>query len=142
MRYQECNSATCSPSATAWKSVQEALNRAFHENAASHSWIPPMDARETDSSYVIQIDLPGVNTDEIRVALEQNALTIRAERKMPEDGAKTLQEERRKGVFQRSMVFPKGVGGEVRATYINGVLTLEVPKREEDKPRNIAIQFN
>ncbi len=144
MRYMDCHNATCSPSATAWQGMQEAFNRAFGESAATkQEWIPPMDARETESGYVIQIDLPGVKKDEIAVALEQDTLTISAERKQEEGGAKMLRSERRKGLFKRTLAFPKGVGGgEVRATYADGVLTLEVPKQEEDKPKHIAIQFN
>ena len=96
------------------------------------------DVRETEDSYVLDIDLPGFKKDELQVELENGYLTIRAEKGLDKDekaeDGKYLHRERYAGSMSRSYYVGKGVTEEdIHAKYENGILTLQIPK-DEKKP--------
>jgi HSP20 family protein len=111
-------------------------------NGQSSTWLPTVDAWETDSELVLSFDLPGVSEEEIAVELEDNVLTVSGERERRSDHSseRFYRFERRYGAFSRSVTLPPGVQEEsIKADYNDGVLEIRVPKPEEQKPKRIKV---
>ena len=117
----------------------------FATLVAQHGkWAPPVDIYETEAhDLVIKAELPDMTREDIEVTVEQNTLTLRGQKKLPE-GLKEEQFrriERHYGAFSRSFTLPNTVDAtKVGAEYKNGVLTVKLPFREESKPRTINIE--
>jgi HSP20 family protein len=96
----------------------------------------PMDAWRQGDSFYICLDLPGINPDSIDLTVEQNVLTIRAERApVQADGAQMIVSERPYGTFTRQVFLGETLDAEnIGADYAAGVLTLTIPVREAAKP--------
>jgi HSP20 family protein len=103
--------------------------------------VMPMDAYRDDHTFVIHLDLPGVDSSTIDLTVEQNVLTIHAERKAPlGDSAERVVAERAYGVFSRQLFLGDTLDADhIEASYHDGVLTLRVPVAERAKPRRIEI---
>lgn len=101
----------------------------------------PMDAYRAGEEYVVAFDLPGVHPDSIDLDVEQNVLTVKAERpRAAEDGVEYQVAERPRGVFSRQLFLGEALDAEhIQANYEAGVLTLRIPVAERAKPRKIAI---
>jgi HSP20 family protein len=101
----------------------------------------PMDAYRDGDTFYVHFDLPGVSSDSIDLTVEQNVLTIRAERKPYQPGgAEMLVAERPAGVFTRQVFLGDTLDADhIGADYSAGVLTLSIPVHEQAKPRSIAI---
>lgn len=102
----------------------------------------PCDVHESDSGYLLSIDIPGVSKDDISVEFNGGVLVVSGTRSS-ESTSKDLKShriERTVGSFQRSFRMPEGVDPEnIQANYENGVLYLNLPKMEVAKPRKISI---
>jgi HSP20 family protein len=112
------------------------------EDLASRTWTPPVDIQETDDSYRIHAELPGLTKDDIQITLENNVLRLSGERKFEKDVKEENYHriERTYGTFSRSFALPTLVSSDkVEAKFENGVLSILVPKAEQAKPRHIAI---
>jgi HSP20 family protein len=121
------------------------LNRMFsaleHE-AFNQAWVPAVDIYETETQeVVIKAELPDVKKEDIGVSVENNVLTLTGERKPEQSKREQFQRvERRFGSFSRSFTLPTSVdAGQIAASYKDGVLTIRLPRREEAKPRQIAV---
>jgi HSP20 family protein len=118
---------------------------ALGKPAAQPAWVPELDAWETETDYIVQLDLPGVRAESVDINFERNTLTIRGERergiRAPEKGElRVFFAERDWGTFTRSLRFPQHVAGDnISAEFTDGVLTVRVPKTEAAKPRKIQI---
>ncbi|MCD0483864.1 Hsp20/alpha crystallin family protein [Streptacidiphilus sp. ASG 303] len=101
----------------------------------------PMDAYREGEQFVVHFDLPGVDPDSVDLEVEQNVLTVRAERPVPRaNGREYLVTERPTGTFSRQLFLGESLDTEqIRADYENGVLTLVIPVAEQAKPRRISI---
>ncbi len=101
----------------------------------------PMDAYRQGGNFYIRLDLPGASAESIDLTVEQNVLTVRAERKpVQTDGAEMVVSERPYGTFTRQVFLGDTLDSEnIRADYTAGVLTLTIPVHEAAKPRNIEI---
>jgi len=101
----------------------------------------PMDAYRQGDNFYIHFDLPGINPDSIGLTVEQNVLTVRADRAQARtDGAELLIAERPYGTFTRQVFLGETLDADkIAADYAAGVLTLTIPVREAAKPRNIQI---
>jgi HSP20 family protein len=101
----------------------------------------PMDAYRQGDTFYIHFDLPGVQADTIDLQVEQNVLTVRAERKTAQpDGAQMIVAERSAGTFTRQVFLGETLDADnISADYTAGVLTLTIPVHEAAKPRNIQI---
>jgi HSP20 family protein len=108
---------------------------------AARPAVMPMDAYREGNSFVIHLDLPGVDASSIDLTVEQNVLTIHAERKPPlGDSAERVVAERPYGVFSRQMFLGDTLDSErLTADYTAGVLTITVPIAERAKPRRVEI---
>ncbi len=102
--------------------------------------VMPMDAWREGDTFVIEFDLPGVDTDSVDLDVERNVLTIRAQRPPREFDGEVLASERPRGVFSRQLILGDNLDTtQVAATYDNGVLRLQIPVAESAKPRKISI---
>jgi HSP20 family protein len=103
-------------------------------------WTPLVDIEETDASFIVEAELPGVNGDDIDVELDGNELTIHGEVKERERTGVLRRSTRRTGEFDYRVVLPSDVDSEqVEAWLEDGVLRLEIPKSQAAKPRKIEI---
>jgi HSP20 family protein len=108
---------------------------------SAHPAAMPMDAWREGENFVVEFDLPGVEPNSIDLDVEQNVLTVRAERK-PRTGEDTemLVSERPVGMFSRQVILGDSLNADgVKATYDAGVLSLRIPVAEKAKPRKIEI---
>lgn len=100
----------------------------------------PMDAWREGEKFIVEFDLPGVNTESIDLDVERNVLTVRAERPLTEGANELLSSERSRGVFSRQLVLGDNLDlDRITASYRDGVLRLEIPVAEKAKPRKIQI---
>jgi len=101
----------------------------------------PMDAYRHGDSFVIQLDLPGVDPGSLDLTVERNSLTVSAERHwQPVEGDQVVASERRHGTFMRQLALGDGLDTDaIDATYEEGVLTITVPVAERSKPRRIEV---
>ena len=101
----------------------------------------PMDAWQQGDNFYICLDLPGINPDSIDLTVEQNVLTVRAERApVQADGAQMIVAERPHGTFTRQVFLGQSLDAEnITADYAAGVLTLTIPVHEAAKPRTIQV---
>ena len=102
-----------------------------------------LDVAEDDHEFTVKASLPGVAPEDIEVTLSDDTLTISGKMTQEEenDGKNYHLRERRFGSFARSIALPAAVDADkAEAVNENGVLTLHLPKVEEEKPRKIAIK--
>ena len=101
----------------------------------------PMDAYLNGDDFFIHFDLPGIRADSITLTVEQNVLTVRAERAPAvADGAQMLVAERPYGTFTRQVFLGETLDADrISADYNAGVLTLTIPVHEAAKPRSIQV---
>jgi HSP20 family protein len=129
------------------RTLFEEFDRFFDAPAerSTRAWSLPLDVIENEDGYVIKASIPGVDAESLDVVLEDNVLTIKAEVEAEEvaENEQVHIRERRTGSFSRSLRFPVDVNGDnVEANYANGVLSLNVPKAEEVKPKQINVTIN
>ncbi len=102
--------------------------------------VMPMDAWREGDSFVIELDVPGVNPETIDIDVERNVLTVRAERVARNGDWEMLASERAKGAFSRQLVLGDNLDlDKIEAGYDAGVLRLVIPVAEKAKPRKIQI---
>jgi HSP20 family protein len=131
-------------------SVQEEMNRVLSGVFGSRFtdegalvWHPPIDIEEQPDRYTVQVELPGMKPEDLKITLEDNHLVIRGEKTRTEEqkNATYHKVERVYGTFERSFTLTHAVKADkIEATYRDGVLEVTVPKAEEAKPREIQIK--
>jgi HSP20 family protein len=101
----------------------------------------PMDAYRLGEEFYVHFDLPGIDPDSIDLTVEQNVLTVKAERApLGTDGAEFLVTERQSGSFTRQLFLGETLDPDhIEADYHAGVLTLTIPVHEAAKPRKVEI---
>jgi HSP20 family protein len=132
-------------------SLRDEMNRLFERAfddvplaqwPTSANWGLAVDVAENDDAFIVKASVPGINPDDLDIAISDNVLTIKGEYKSDEtvNEEKYHIRERRYGSFGRSISLPMAVNADsVEANYESGVLTLTVPKAEEVKPRRITV---
>ena len=122
----------------------EPFTRMADEDLVSGSWAPPVDVAETQEKIIVRAELPGMSQEDIQIEFENGLLSIRGERKLlKEEGVTFHRVERTFGNFSRSFTLPRTIEAEkISASYRDGVLQIEVPKKEEAKPKQIRIAVN
>jgi HSP20 family protein len=104
---------------------------------------PAVNLYETGDAYVVTAEIPGVSASGIELSLEGKTLTLRGERRIDrgESGTNAHRLERQAGQFRRAFELPSAVDPDkVEAIHRNGVLMLRLPKPEQVRPRQIAVQ--
>ncbi|WP_158847846.1 Hsp20/alpha crystallin family protein [Saccharothrix deserti] len=117
------------------------LTQQWFRNDLSGSRAMPMDAYRSGDEFVVQFDLPGVSTESIDVDVQDNVLTVKAQRRQTaDDKVETVLNERPTGSFSRQLFLGDNLDtDDIKADYAAGVLTLRIPVAERAKPRKIAI---
>ncbi|MBS1910417.1 MAG: Hsp20/alpha crystallin family protein [Bacteroidetes bacterium] len=146
------------------RDLQREMNRLFDgffptsrknndDGFESAVWRPVVDVHEDDHAYLLDVELPGLSRDDIKINFQEGTLSIAGERSYEyekkengENGAvqgnqkNAHRVERFYGKFHRSFSFPASVNAEgIKASFENGVLRITVPKAETVKPRQISI---
>jgi HSP20 family protein len=108
-------------------------------------WSPAADISETDTEYVIRMDLPAVKKEDVKVSVDQGVLTIAGERKQQTDdkNEKFHRVESYYGSFERSFSLPDNVNVDtVRCGSNDGILTVYIPKiaAPQQKPKQFTVQ--
>ena len=106
-------------------------------------WSPLVDIHETKESLLLQVELPGAKQEEIQVSIEGDVLTLKGERNLEADVREDQYHriERSYGRFERSILLPSVVdSSRVKATYRDGVLEIQLPKKEEARPKEIKVE--
>ena len=125
--------------------VGQGMWRTGDEQSLRGAWVPAINILEKDDSMQITADLPGLNPEDVEVTVEQGVLNIRGERKFEEaaEGETFHRVERMYGVFERNFTLPNSIDTEkIEANFSNGVMVLNLPKREESKPRSVKIKVS
>jgi HSP20 family protein len=107
------------------------------------AWAPALDISERKDAYLVTVELPGVEADDLEITLEDGLLTIQGERHFAHDSSEQQfhRVERRYGAFRRSITLPAHVMAEgIQASADNGVLQILVPKMEEATPKRIQVR--
>lgn len=115
--------------------------------SSTNTTIPAVNIKETSDNYEVEVAAPGMTKDDFKIELDGNTLTIHSEKQQRNDQREDERYTRREFSYQsfrRTFVLPKEVVDEerIQARYENGLLKLEIPKREEVKrkgPRMINI---
>ena len=137
--------------------IQDRMNRLFDEAfrgvsrgasdedwALGGSWAPAVDIYEQGGAIVLQAELPGVDSKDVDIRVENNTLTLRGQRQLDKEIKREdyHRVERAYGTFSRVFTLPTVVDTQsIKADFKDGMLRLTLPKREEAKPKQISINI-
>ena len=133
--------------------LQNRLNSIFSEFAgpetaqeslAAGNFVPPVDVYEDEHKLVVKLEVPGVKQSDLDVRVENQTLTVKGERRFEQEEKEQNfhRIERRFGSFTRSFSLPMTVDtNSIAATYVDGVLSLQLSKKEAAKPRQVKIEI-
>lgn len=112
--------------------------------SSKYQMTPAMDVREEENKFIAQMDLPGFDPDDVSVEIEDNALIVHGNRESSseDNSGKYLRNERMSGSFYQKIQFPASANlEESECSSKNGVLTIEIPKKEESKRRSLKVKL-
>jgi HSP20 family protein len=124
-----------------WDSFLE--GRPVRRVEEDREWLPSVDVSETKSDLVIKAELPGLDSKDIDISMNNGYLTIRGEKKNEKEEREESYHliERNYGLFTRSVRLPKEVQSDkITASFKNGVLKITLPKSDEAKKKEIKIK--
>ena len=115
----------------------------FSDNdLALSAWHPMADIYDDNDHIVIKAELPGIDKKDISIDLKDGVLTLKGERNVEKEEKEDnyYRRERSFGKFERAFTLPTGLDPEkIKADYKDGVLKIEIPKPEKEKPKQITI---
>ena len=114
-----------------------------HQNGTNASWVPAVDVLEQADVIRIAAEVPGVKPEDVKISVEGNVLTLQGtkQQEAEEQTERVHRYERSYGSFARTFTLPRTVDtAQIKAGYDNGVLTITLPKAEQAKPRQIAVE--
>jgi len=128
--------------------LQREINRLFDfpRSVESHGLFdrtvsPAVDVVETADTFVVHVDLPGIDAKDIDISVAGNVLTLKGERKARGHKGEVYRKETWEGSFQRTLSLPVTVDPDrVSAAFKEGVLEITIGKREEARPRRISVK--
>ena len=104
-------------------------------------WTPASDIYESDSGYLIALDLPGIDREALEIDVDDNRLIVKGTRELAE--SKQHRIERPRGRFLRTFSVPGSVDqSKIGAEYKDGVLQIRLPKCSEQKPKKIDVKIS
>lgn len=107
----------------------------------SDNYRTALEFSENHDQYQVQLSLPGVLKEHVKISQEDSVLKIEAERLAPTTDFKVLHTEFKYGKYAREVRLPKNANGEfVNAKLQDGILSISIAKREESKPKNIEVK--
>ena len=110
-----------------------------------NDWLPPVDVREFDDSYRVDVELPAMSPEDVSVTFKDGVLTVTGERRYERthESEKVHRTERRFGKFTRNFRLPEDADEEaIEASANRGVFSITVGKREKAKPREIEVKVH
>ena len=124
--------------------IQDEMNRPSAgrvRSRAAGAWAPALDISERKDAYVVTVEVPGVNADDLDITLEDGLLTIQGEAPVRQrvQQAAVHRVERRHGGFRRSITLPSQVQADAIEASFSEVLEVVVPKAEA-KPKKITVR--
>ena len=128
--------------------LREAMDHLFDDAftrpvGMAGSSLPAIDLYQTSDAVVVKAALPGFKPDDVQISVTSDVLTLRGEFKQENEQNDAVYHlrERRHASFERSLTLPTSVQTDkARADFENGVLTIQLPKSEEVKPKSISIK--
>lgn len=147
-RLQTPGFAAVSRAATFHNELQDFFQQAlggFDPDRSADGFLPALDLYDTKDGLLVKLELPGVKKEDVAISLKEGVLSITGERKQdPQlDTATICRCERVPGRFERQVTLPYKVEADkIQASYIDGVLTVTLPKAEEAKAKQIPINVN
>ena len=120
-------------------------NTSKTENITQADWYPTVDVSETDGAYHIHAELPGVKKADIKVTVHDGVLQLSGHREShhESDDKKVHRIERSYGSFSRSFSLPDNVqDSEVEANFQDGVLEVDIPKSQQEKPKQVDVKIS
>jgi len=101
------------------------------------------DIREEADKYVLEAEMPGFSKEDVKIDIEDDYLTLSAERKFEKEDSKSgyIRRERSYGSFKRSFNIEDADADNITAKYDNGVLILNLPKRGEKTPKTRRLEI-
>ena len=128
-----------------WSPFRRSSLTADDENITVPEWAPLVDIAEDDKEYLIKVELPEVQKDDVKVTVESGTLTISGERKAEKEqkGRKFHRVERYYGRFERSFSIPDDAeADDVKAEFKDGVLRVHLAKCEKARPKQIEVKVS
>ena len=126
------------------KMVKTVFHNSQYLPMNNEDWVPAVDIKEDDTSFVLSADIPGLKKSDIDLFVENNILIISGSRDYnnENDNSEYHYQERKYGSFHRSFKLPISVVEEnISATFRNGILTVVLPKNEEAQPKQRTIKI-
>ncbi len=125
--------------------VDKRMRRIFGDlsESAQQLWAPSVDIKETQDALEVIAEVPGMKKDEISVSMHEGVLSISGEKRTEErkEGENWHRTERVFGSFQRSFYIPSEIDqAKIQASYKDGILRVALPKKEEQKRKEIPIK--
>ena len=117
----------------------------FFERYTTHEWLPTIDLTETKDKLLIKAELPGLDAKDVDISLTGELLTIKGEKRKEEEKKDEHRYfvERYCGEFERRIKLPALVKtAKIDATFEKGILTINMPKSEEAKKKEIKIKVH
>jgi HSP20 family protein len=123
--------------------LYDRMNHLWENNVTTDGverWVPAADIVESDDSYLIEMDLPGVDQDDVDIEINGRELTVSGEVKEKERAGILRRRTRKVGEFSYSVTLPMEIDADAVTAHLdNGVLSITVPKSQRAKSRRIAI---
>lgn len=126
--------------------VNKIIEYAFKQHSSdikTNQWIPAADMKEEKNQFIVLLDLPGIDKNNINISTENNVLIIKGSRieNANTDENNYFRIERVKGNFHRRFTLPEAADvTKIEAKMQKGVLEIFIPKKETEKERSIDIQ--
>lgn len=126
------------------REIDRLFEDTFGRGDGTTTWSPAVDVRESDKELRLEVEIPGMNPDDVELTAENGVLTIRGEkrgeRKEGDEESRYHLVERSYGSFMRSFQLPQGLDeSKIEADYNNGILSVHIPKAALPQPRRIQI---
>ncbi len=121
------------------------VSKANTEAMKQADWYPSVDVSESEQAFHLHAELAGVKKEDIKISVHENVLTLSGQResKHEETKNKVHRVERSYGSFVRNFTLPDNVDAQqVSANFQDGILDIDIPKSEEEKPKRIEVQIN
>ena len=133
--------------------LQDRMNRLFEDATQRRGqsnnedeleradWTPAADIYETETGFMIALDLPGIKRDALEIDIDDNRLVVKGVRVV--DDTRTRRSERPRGKFLRTFAVPASIDqAKIGAEYKDGVLQIRLPKRTEQKAQKIEVKIS
>lgn len=127
--------------------TRDLSNWGLNNNSITNTTLPAVNIRESAENYEVEMAAPGMTKDDFKIELDGNQLTISSEMESQQENNEDNKYSRKEfsyQSFQRIFQLPKEVvdADKIQARYVNGLLQLSIPKKEEAKqrpPRRIEV---